>query len=76
MAQERLTLRKIREILRLKEEAGLSNRAIARACKISNSTVGEYLRRAQTSRSALAAAGRDERRGTVPEVVSRRRPAG
>lgn len=47
MAQERLTLRKIRELLRLKEEAGLSNRAIARACKISNSTVGEYLRRAQ-----------------------------
>ena len=46
MSQERLTLRKIREILRLKEEAGLSNRAIARACKISNSTVGEYLRRA------------------------------
>jgi transposase len=46
MAQERLTLRKIREILRL-QEAGLSNRAIARACKISNSTVGEYLRRAQ-----------------------------
>jgi len=25
----------------------VSNRAIARACKISNSTVGEYLRRAQ-----------------------------
>jgi len=46
MSQERLSLRKIREILRLKEEAGLSNRAIARACKISNSTVGEYLRRA------------------------------
>jgi hypothetical protein len=40
-------LRKIREILRLKEEAGLSNRAIARACKISNSTVGEYPRRAR-----------------------------
>jgi transposase len=46
MPQERLTLRKVREILRL-QEAGLSNRAIARACKISNSTVGEYLRRAQ-----------------------------
>ncbi len=46
MAQERLSVRKIREILRLKD-AGLSNRAIARACKISNSTVGEYLQRAQ-----------------------------
>ena len=49
MSQERLTLRKIREILRLKEEAGLSNRAIARASKVSNSTVGEYLRRAQAA---------------------------
>lgn len=47
MAKERLTVRKIREILRLKEELGLSNRAIARACKVSNSTVGEYLERAQ-----------------------------
>jgi transposase len=49
MVQERLTLRKIREILRLKQEAGLSNRAIAGACKISNSTVGEYLRRAKAA---------------------------
>jgi transposase len=47
MAQERLTVRKIKEILRLKYEAGLSNRAIAGACNISNSTVGEYLRRAE-----------------------------
>ncbi len=47
MTQERLSVRKIREILRLKHEVGLSNRAIARACKLSNSTVGEYLRRAR-----------------------------
>lgn len=39
-------MRKIREILRLKEEAGMSNRAIAQACKRSNNTVGAYLRRA------------------------------
>jgi response regulator of citrate/malate metabolism len=49
MTKERLTLRKICEILRLKEESKLSNRAIARACKISNSTVGEYLQRAQVA---------------------------
>ena len=49
MPQERLTMRKIKEILRLKHEADLSNRAIAGACKISNSTVGEYLRRAETA---------------------------
>ena len=52
MCQERLTVRKIREILRLKEELGLSNRAIARACKVSNSTVGDYL--ARTKQAGLS----------------------
>jgi transposase len=47
MAQERLTMRKIGEVLRLKWECGLSNRAIARSCSLSHSTVAEYLRRAQ-----------------------------
>jgi hypothetical protein len=46
VSQERLSVRKIREVLRLHHEAGLSNRAIARVCKVSNSTVGEYLIRA------------------------------
>jgi transposase len=46
MAQERLTMRKIAEVLRLKWDCGLSNRAIARSCSISHSTVAEYLRRA------------------------------
>lgn len=45
MTQERLPVRKIREVLRLNKE-GFSNRAIARICKVSNSTVGEYLERA------------------------------
>jgi hypothetical protein len=49
MTQERLTVRKIREVLRLKYESGLSNRAISGACHISNSTVGEYLRRAKAA---------------------------
>jgi transposase len=47
MTQEPLTVRKIREVLRLHHQAGLSNRAIARTCKVSNSTVGEYLERAE-----------------------------
>jgi len=47
MPKERLTVRKIHEILRLKQEMKLSNRAIARVCKVSNSTVGDYLERAQ-----------------------------
>ena len=46
MPQERLPVRKLREALRLKDE-GFSNRAIARVCKVSNSTVGEYLERAR-----------------------------
>ena len=47
MAQERLTMRKIREGLRVKWECGMPTRAIARSCSISHSTVGEYLRRAK-----------------------------
>jgi len=49
MSQERLTVRKIKEIVRLKYEAKLSNRAIAGACNVSNSTVGEYLRRVEAA---------------------------
>jgi transposase len=49
MSQERLTMRKIREVLRLKWECGLTNRAIARSCSISHSTVGEYLQRAEAA---------------------------
>jgi transposase len=46
MPQERLTMRKIKEVLRLKWETQLSNRAVGRACKISCSTVSEYVQRA------------------------------
>jgi len=49
MSQERLSMRKINEILRLKKECHLSNRAIARSCRISHSTVGEYLKRAEAA---------------------------
>jgi transposase len=49
MAKKRLTMKKITEVLRLKFELELSNRVIARACKISNSTVGEYLKRAEAA---------------------------
>jgi len=46
MPKEHLPVRKIREVLRLKNE-GFSNRAIARVCQVSNSTVGEYLEKAK-----------------------------
>jgi len=49
MPQERLSMRKIREVLRLKWEGGLSNRAVAHSCSISPTTVSEYVRRAQAT---------------------------
>ena len=49
MTQERLTMRKIREVLRLKWECGLGQRAIARSCGIARSTVGDYLQRAEAA---------------------------
>ena len=47
MPAERLTMRKIREVFRLKFDCDISNRQIAKSCKIARSTVGEYLFRFQ-----------------------------
>jgi len=47
MAAERLSMRTIREVLRLKWEKKLSNHQVAQSCKIARSTVREYLERAQ-----------------------------
>ena len=40
-------MRKIKEVLRLKYQHGLSARRIARSCGIARSTVAEYLMRAK-----------------------------
>ena len=45
MPAARLSMRKIREILRLKHARGLSHRAIAQACAIGVGTVSLYLQR-------------------------------
>lgn len=47
MARKGLSMRKVREVLRLHFGAGLSARKIAASCNIGRSTVGEYLQRAQ-----------------------------
>jgi transposase len=47
MPAERLTMRKIREVFRLKFDCDISNRQIAKSCKIARSTVAEYLFRFQ-----------------------------
>ena len=49
MAQARLSVRKIREVLRLKAEARLSDREIAEAIGSVRSTVQECLRRAKAA---------------------------
>jgi transposase len=46
MAATRLLMRRLRELLRLKYEAGLSHRAIAQACAVGLGTVSGYLARA------------------------------
>jgi transposase len=47
MANRRLSMRKIKEVLRLHQEIGLSERQIAKSCDISRNTVKEYLHRAR-----------------------------
>ena len=46
MSQKRLSMRRIRELLRLKHELGRSHREIAESLGVANSTVSEYVRRA------------------------------
>ena len=47
MANTRLSMRKIKEVLRLSYQCGLSRRQIAHICQISRSTVADYLCRAE-----------------------------
>ncbi len=52
MAAERLLMRKLREIIRLRLQCGKSGRAIARAVGVSPSTIGTYLGRIALARLA------------------------
>src|SRR3954452_7620495 len=45
MPAERLSMRKVREVLRLKHACGASVRTIARSVGVGHTTVAEYLRR-------------------------------
>jgi transposase len=45
MTRKRISMRKIKEVLRLKFELGLSYEEIGQSCNIGSTTVGEYLRR-------------------------------
>ena len=50
MSQERLKMKQLRDVLRLHFECKLSNRSIARALKISATTVGSYIKSVQESK--------------------------
>ncbi len=49
MPAQRLSMRQVREVLRLKWACGLSDRKIAHSLHISRPTVAEYVRRAQAA---------------------------
>ena len=49
MPGKRVSMRKIREVLRLKWGVGVDERQIASSCRISRSTLWEYIRRAKSA---------------------------
>ncbi len=68
MANKRLPVRKIKEVLRLKCMCGLGQREIARSCRMARSTVGDYLRRAEAAGLTWEAAS------TISEAELQARP--
>ena len=63
MSQKRVSMRKIRELLRLKYELGRSHSEIATSLGIANKTVSHYVRRATGRGLLLAVAGGAGRHG-------------
>jgi len=49
MANRRLSMRKIKEVLKLKWKHGCSTKQVAKSCNISRSTVRDYVRRAEAA---------------------------
>ena len=70
MPRKRLSMRKIRDVLRLKYGLSRSHRETAAILRISHNTVGSYVQRAAGSGSVLAAAGRVGRRESGGGAVS------
>ena len=46
MPTERLAMRKVKEVLRLRWECGLSYRQIVRSCAVGHTTAADYVHRA------------------------------
>ena len=49
MPETKVSMRKVREVLRLKHALGMSERLIADAVGVGKTAVGEYLRRARVA---------------------------
>ncbi|MGY4372740.1 hypothetical protein ACVWZ3_000379 [Bradyrhizobium sp. i1.3.6] len=77
MPAERLPMRKIREVLRLKYACGVSDRVISRSVGIGRTAIAEYVRRAGGDRHHLADTGGARRHSTGAQAVcaSRLQPA-
>jgi len=58
MPAVRLSMRKVRDVLRLKFDGGQTNRRIARSCQISRPTVSDYLLRFEKAGLTWPAAAR------------------
>ena len=70
MANTRLSMVEIEEVLRLHCAGGRSNREIAQAVRVSPTTVADYLRRAPAGRSDVAAGGRHDQTDSGNGAVS------
>ena len=69
MANWRLTMRKIKEILRLRYEAGRSIRQISCSAGISVGSIQKLLEKSRTVAVELTTAGGDGRCGAEPAFV-------
>ena len=70
MANRRLSMRKIKEVLRLTHDGRLSERQVAQSLNLSRSTVKEYRVRAERAGAELAVTRDSERRGSGTETIS------
>src|SRR5437667_6032444 len=67
MPRPRVAMRRIKEVLRLKQVLGLSDAAVSRSARIARSTVKEYL-----SRAAAAGLSWETAEGLSEEALDRR----
>jgi transposase len=66
MPTERLSMRHIREVLRLHYSVGMSQRAVARSLNLAQGTVSKYLNRTRRAGLASAATKGTEVQGPLP----------